>query len=197
LTFDYAQKAHIEIEYAAKICSMYRVIHKIVKLPWYADFVGALTSDTRLPQLSSELIENPSVTRETAKVVWVPARNAVFLSIAAAFSENNGCENVVVGFNKEEAETFPDNSTNFVASFNQVLKYATLTKVKVLAPLIKYDKAEIAALGLNIGAPLEWSWSCYSAERTPCHVCESCVRRNRAFERIKKKDPLLARLKNL
>ena len=198
LTFDYAQKAHsIEIEYAAKICSIYRVVHEIIKLPWYADFVGALTSNARLPQLSGQLLEDLSVTRETANAVWVPARNAVFLSVAAAFCENYGCETVVVGFNKEEAETFPDNSADFVASFNQALEYATLTKVRVRAPLIEYDKTEIAALGVNIGAPLEWSWSCYSAEDTPCQICESCLRRSRAFERIKKKDPLLIRLKKL
>jgi 7-cyano-7-deazaguanine synthase len=198
LTFDYGQKAHsVEIEYAAKICSTYRVIHQVIMLPWYAGFVGALTADTPLPQLSSQLIEDVALTRETANQVWVPARNAVFLSIAAAFCENYGYETIVVGFNKEEAATFPDNSANFVASFNQALEYGTFKKVKVRAPLIEYDKTEIVALGLNIGAPLEWSWSCYDAQDTPCHVCESCLRRSRAFERIRKKDPLLTRLQKL
>jgi 7-cyano-7-deazaguanine synthase len=198
LTFDYGQKAHsVEIEYAAKICSMYHVAHQVIKLPWYTGFVGALTTDTQLPQLKGKLMEDIALTRETASLVWVPARNAVFLSVAAAFCENYGYEAVVVGFNKEEAETFPDNSANFVASFNQALEYGTLNKVEVRAPLIEYEKTEIAALGLNIGAPLEWSWSCYGAQDTPCHVCESCVRRSRAFERIRKKDPLLIRLKKL
>jgi 7-cyano-7-deazaguanine synthase len=198
LTFDYGQKAHsVEVEYATKICSVYRVRHKVITLPWYTGFVGALTTDTRLPQLNSQLIEDMDLTRQTAKQVWVPARNAVFLSIAAAFCENYGYETIVVGFNKEEAVTFPDNSANFVASFNRALAYATSKKVKVSAPLIEYDKAEIVALGLDIGAPLEWSWSCYDAQDTPCHVCESCLRRSRAFERIRTNDPLLIRLHRL
>jgi 7-cyano-7-deazaguanine synthase len=197
LTFDYAQKAlRVESEYAVKICTMYEVNHQIIKLPWYASFVGALTDRATPPHVSDLALNDLAVTRETARAVWVPARNAVFLSVAAAFCENYGFNAVVVGFNKEEAMTFPDNSTDFVASFNEVLKYATLNKIEVFAPLIEYDKAEIAALGLRIGAPLEWSWSCYDAEGTPCRVCESCLRRRRAFQAIGKEDPLLKRLRS-
>jgi 7-cyano-7-deazaguanine synthase len=197
LTFDYAQQAHsVEIEYADKICAMYRVNHQIIKLPWYASFFGALTDKTKPPQLSDEVLEDLAAARETARAVWVPARNAVFLSVAAAFCENYGCKTVIVGFNKEEAKTFPDNSADFVAAFNQALKYATLNEVEVFAPLIEYDKTEIAALGLRIGAPLEWSWSCYAAGEAPCRVCESCLRRRRAFKATRKEDPLLKRLRN-
>jgi 7-cyano-7-deazaguanine synthase len=197
LTFDYAQKAlPVEIEYAVKICAMYEVNHQIIKLPWYASFVGALTDHTTPPHVSDFELNDLAVTRETARAVWVPARNAVFLSVAAAFCENYGFNTVVVGFNKEEAMTFPDNSPDFVTSFNKALKYATLSEVEVFAPLIEYDKTEIAALGLRIEAPLEWSWSCYAAEGAPCCICESCLRRQRAFQAIYKDDPLLKRLKS-
>jgi 7-cyano-7-deazaguanine synthase len=198
LTFDYAQKAlRIEIEYATTICAMYRVNHQLIKLPWYASFVGALTNQTTtLPRVSDYALNDLAVTRETARAVWVPARNAVFLSIAAAFCENHDFDTVIVGFNKEEAMTFPDNSADFVASFNEALKYATLNEVEVSAPLIEYDKTEIAALGLRIGAPLEWSWSCYVAEGAPCGICESCLRRRRAFQALGKDDPLLKRLRS-
>jgi len=197
LTFDYAQKANrIEIEYATKICALYGVNHQIIKLPWYASFVGALTNQTTPPRVSDLELNDLAITRETAKAVWVPARNAVFLSIAAAFCENLAFNVIVVGFNKEEAITFPDNSTDFVSSFNEALKYATLNEVKILAPLIEYDKTKIAALGLRIGAPLEWSWSCYAAESAPCCICESCLRRRRAFQAICEDDPLLKRLRS-
>jgi 7-cyano-7-deazaguanine synthase len=198
LTFDYAQKAlSIETEYAEKICTMYQVNHLIINLPWYASFVGALTDQTTPPPHVSNLaLDDLAITRETARAVWVPARNAVFLSVAAAFCENYEYDSIFVGFNKEEAKTFPDNSTDFVASFNEALKYATLNKVEVVAPLIGYNKAEIAALGLRIGAPLEWSWSCYTAEGAPCGICESCLRRKRAFQAICKDDPLLTRLRS-
>jgi len=195
LTFDYGQKAGgKEIEFAAKICAAYSVSHHIIELPWYVGFEGALTDENELPQLVKETLEDYAAVRETAKAVWVPARNAVFLSIATAFCENYRYETVVVGFNKEEAETFPDNSADFVTAFNRVLQYATLNHVEVIAPLIEYEKTEIVALGLRIGAPLEWSWSCYAAEDVPCRVCESCLRRSRAFQDLNKEDPLQKRL---
>jgi 7-cyano-7-deazaguanine synthase len=172
LTFDYAQKANsIEIEYASKICAMYSVNHQIIELPWYASFVGALTNKTSPPRLNHLALDNFTITNESARAVWAPARNIVFLSVAASFCENYDFKTIIVGFNKEEAKTFPNNTTGFVASFNQALKYATLNEVEVFAPLIEYEKTEIAALGLRIGAPLEWSWSCYLAEKTPCGIC--------------------------
>ncbi len=103
LTFDYAQKANrTEIEYAAKICALYDVDHQIIRLPWYASFIGALTSQKIPPRVSDLALDDLAATRETASAVWVPARNAVFLSIAAAFCENFAFNAIVVGFNKEE-----------------------------------------------------------------------------------------------
>ncbi|MDD1721051.1 MAG: 7-cyano-7-deazaguanine synthase QueC [Euryarchaeota archaeon] len=198
VTFAYGQRAQSkELAYASKICAMYHVPHDVVDLPWYAGFKGALTGSGELPELDSAVLEHFETVKETARVVWVPARNAVFLSIAAAFCDHFNFDSIVVGFNKEEAATFPDNSSHFIARFNDALKYAVLGDVQVHAPLIRFDKSEIALLGLQIDAPLEWSWSCYTAESTPCSVCESCVRRSRAFEAIKKQDPLFDRLKRV
>jgi len=126
--------------------------------------------------------------------VWVPNRNGVFINIAASFAEALGCDTIVVGFDAEEAATFPDNSREYVEAANKALSYSTLSGVKIYAPLIDKNKSEIAELGLEIGAPLEWSWSCYRGEAKPCLRCESCLRRARAFESIAKKDPLLERL---
>jgi len=198
LTFDYGQKARSkEIEFASKICATYQVSHQIIELPWYVGFEGALTDNKELPKLSKETLEDYAIARETAKAVWVPARNAVFISIATAFCENYRYGKIVVGFDKEEARTFPDNSADFVASFNHVLQYAALARIEIVAPLIEYDKTEIAALGLRIGAPLEWSWSCYAAEDVPCGVCESCLRRLRAFQNLNRADPLQKRLSDV
>ncbi len=196
LTFAYGQRAQtIELEYASKICALYDVNHTVIDLPWFTGFKGALTGSEELPQLDRTVLERFETTKETAKIVWVPARNAVFLAIAAAFCDHFNFDSIIVGFNKEEATTFPDNSSDFVTHFNNALKFAVLGDVRVHAPLIQLNKSEIASLGLQIHAPLEWSWSCYTAESAPCAVCESCVRRSRAFEVIKRQDPLFRRLK--
>ena len=195
ISYDYGQQARTkELEYASKICAKYHVKHIKIALPWFENFSGALTNKTAIPELSEELLENFEITTETAKAVWVPARNLVFLAIAASFCENYDYDFIITGFNKEEAVTFPDNSYNFINLFNDTLKYGVLNKVEVRAPLIELNKIEIVKLGLEINAPIEWSWSCYTAQEKPCGVCESCVRRRAAFKSIQAHDPLFMRL---
>jgi 7-cyano-7-deazaguanine synthase len=105
-----------------------------------------------------------------------------------------GYGNVIVGFNREEAVTFPDNSSDFIGAINGSLSYSTLNGVKVLAPLIGLDKKSIVLKAMESRAPLEYSWSCYQGEELPCGMCESCVRRKRAFDEAGIADPLFVRL---
>jgi 7-cyano-7-deazaguanine synthase len=195
VTFDYGQRAREkEISFARKICEQYKVGHIVINLPWYSKFRGALTGGGLLPKISGEELDDEKITRQTAQQVWVPARNVVFLSIGAALAENYRYDLIVTGFDAEEAATFPDNTPEFVESFNEMLKFGTLTKTSVFAPLISMSKADIVKRGLEIGAPLEWSWSCYEGTGKPCGICESCLRRKRAFKIIGVKDPLLERI---
>ena len=195
VTFDYGQLAsEKEITFAKKICELFNVCHIIISLPWYSTFRGALTGGGALPKILESELDDREVTRETAEKVWVPARNVVFLSIGAALAENYKYDLVVSGFDAEEAATFPDNTPEFVESFNGMLKFGTLTHPSVYTPLISMSKVEIVKRGLAIDAPLEWSWSCYEGWERPCGVCESCLRRKRAFNSSGAKDPLLERL---
>lgn len=195
VTFDYGQRSREkEISFARTICEQYKVGHIVIDLPWYSTFRGALTGGGMLPEISGEELDDEKVTRQTAQQVWVPARNVVFLSIGAALAENYRYDIIVTGFDAEEAATFPDNTPEFVESFNEMLKFGTMTKTSVFAPLISMSKADIVKCGLDIGAPLEWSWSCYEGKGTPCGTCESCLRRRRAFEINGVKDPLLERI---
>jgi len=194
LTFDYGQKAKIkEIESAKRICEKYGVRHKVIELPWYRDFKGALTSSLEIPTIQEKELNLASKTQETAALVWVPARNLVFLSIGAAYAENLGYDLIIPGFDAEEAATFPDNSQAFVEKFNEALEYGTLSKPKIWAPLISMKKAEIVRHGIEIGAPLDLTWSCYHTGEKPCTTCESCVRRKRAFKKAGIPDPLMLR----
>ncbi|MDW7775720.1 MAG: 7-cyano-7-deazaguanine synthase QueC [Methanosarcinales archaeon] len=195
LTFDYGQRAaSIEIEKAAAICKKYHCKHHIIPLPWYRNFGGALTGTEELPTPSMTELDDATKSNETARSVWVPARNMVFLSIAASFAEEHGLECIVVGFDAEEAATFPDNSPEFIELFDRVMEYGTLNHLRIFAPLADLDKEGIVRLGLEIEAPLEYSWSCYTAGPVPCGDCESCMRRKRAFSRVGVPDPLLERL---
>lgn len=195
ITFDYGQRAkEKEISFARTICEKYKVGHFVIGLPWYGAFRGALTGGGAMPKISGLELDDMEITQKTAEQVWVPARNVVFLSIGAAFAENFKYDLVVTGFDAEEAATFPDNTPEFVERFNEMLKFGTLAKTSVYTPLISMAKTDIVKLGLEIGAPFEWSWSCYEGLEKPCGVCESCLRRKRAFEVVGVRDPLLERL---
>ncbi|MDP2846509.1 MAG: 7-cyano-7-deazaguanine synthase QueC [Candidatus Methanoperedens sp.] len=195
VTFDYGQLAsEKEITFAKKICELFAVGHIIISLPWYGTFRGVLTGGGLLPKILEDELDDKEITQKTAELVWVPARNVVFLSIGAALAENYKYELIVTGFDAEEAATFPDNTPEFVESFNEMLKFGTLTHPSVYTPLISMSKADIVKRGLAIDAPLEWSWSCYEGGERPCGVCESCLRRKRAFDIGGANDPLLERL---
>ncbi|MGZ7069090.1 MAG: 7-cyano-7-deazaguanine synthase, partial [Methanobacterium sp.] len=113
---------------------------------------------------------------------WVPGRNIVFTAIVTSFAEAEDAEILLVGWDLEEAVTFPDNSKEFLNAFNEVLKMGTLKNVQIEAPLIDMNKNEIVELGIRINAPLNLSYSCYMGENEHCGVCESCMRRKRAFK---------------
>lgn len=203
LTFDYGQRsAQREIEYSRVICNHFGIEHKVIPLDWLGDITNTslVSRDVDVPELTQDDISDsaaPEVTQKSAKSVWVPNRNGVMINIAASFAESLGCEYVIVGFNGEEAATFPDNSFEYVQAVDECLSYSTQNGVEVLAPLIEFNKNGIVREALRSGAPLEWSWSCYHGADAPCGVCESCVRRAGGFTEAGAEDPLLVRLGNL
>ena len=189
LTFDYGQQAAAkEIQCAARICSKFDVPHEVLELPWIARFGGALVGTLELPQIEAHELDSEKAV-ETARGVWVPARNLIFMAIAAGYAENYDYDFITVGLDFEEARTFPDNTHEFVERFDRVLEYGTIRSLKINAPLIDMNKVDIVRLGVLNGAPLELSWSCYRSGDAPCGVCESCLRRARAFAEVGVKDP--------
>lgn len=116
--------------------------------------------------------------------VWIPNRNGVFVNIAAAYAEGRGCDTVVTGFNREEAEEFPDNSAEYMARVNAALALSTRTEVRVESFTIDLAKREIIRLGLQLKAPLSIIWSCYRSAERMCGVCPSCARLRMALDSL-------------
>lgn len=170
LTFDYGQKAaESELSTSAKICNYYKAKHKIIKLDWLKDITKtALVSNADIPT-------NNLGTDESAKNVWVPNRNGLFLNIAASFADSYGYNYIIFGANKDEGETFPDNTENFRKIISDVFEYSTLQKPKVIAPLINYTKDDIVKIAIEKQVPLEFVRSCYRLNETHCGECESCI----------------------
>ena len=184
LTFNYGQRsAKMEIKSAKAIGEKLNIEHTVIELPWLKNLgKSALTSNNKVPELRFDQLDDKSVCDETARKVWVPGRNIVFTAIATSFAEASGAETIIVGWDKEEATTFPDNSKDFLNAFNNVLEIGTLDNIKIEAPVIEMDKNDIVKLGVKIDAPLDLSYSCYMGEEVHCGVCESCMRRRRAFK---------------
>jgi 7-cyano-7-deazaguanine synthase len=184
LTFDYGQRAaRREIESARAMAARAGIEHRAIELPFLGEITrtALVARAAELPRPDAAALDSAAA-KETAKAVWVPNRNGVFIAIAAAFAEAAGLKHVVVGFNREEGATFPDNTREFVACSNAALAFSTLAKVKVHNPVGKLDKLEIVQRGREAGAPIPLVWSCYEGGDEHCGTCESCRRLFRALE---------------
>ncbi|WP_407421644.1 7-cyano-7-deazaguanine synthase QueC [Methanobrevibacter sp.] len=190
ITFNYGQKAfEQELRASKAICEKMGFEHTVIDLPWLAQISNStLNTDEDIPEVSEEDLDDIKKGRKTASSVWVPARNMAFTSIATSYAESIGAEIIIVGWDAEEAATFPDNSKEFLNAFNELIKIGSPENIKIEAPAIDLNKEEIVKLGLEVGAPMELSYSCYTGRDKHCGVCESCMRRKRAFKKLKIKD---------
>jgi 7-cyano-7-deazaguanine synthase len=124
-------------------------------------------------------------------VTYVPFRNAHFLAVAVSWAEVLGAEKVYIGAVEPDSSGYPDCRPAYYDAFNAVVKAGTKDgSIEVVTPLIAMRKVEIVRLGLELNAPFDLTWSCYSREDQACGVCDSCVLRLRAFEAAGVKDPI-------
>ncbi|MCI6993703.1 7-cyano-7-deazaguanine synthase QueC [uncultured Methanobrevibacter sp.] len=190
ITFNYGQKAlEREVKASKAICNKMNWTHEVIDLPWLANISNSsLNTDEEVPEPSAEDLDDLEKSNETASSVWVPARNTVFTSIALSYAESIGADTIIVGWNGEEGATFPDNSKEYMEKFNELIEEGSPEKIRIEAPLINLNKEEIVELGVECGAPMELSYSCYKGREKQCGVCESCMRRKRAFEALGLKD---------
>ena len=190
ITFNYGQKAfQREVKAAKEICEKMNWTHEVIDLPWLSKIsTSSLNTSEEIPEVSLDDLDDPDKSSETAISVWVPARNTVFTSIALSYAESIGAEIIIVGWDAEEAATFPDNSKEYLEKFNELIGVGSPDNIKIEAPAIELDKEEIVKLGVEVGAPMELSYSCYKGSDKHCGVCESCMRRKRAFKKLNIED---------
>ena len=169
LTFDYRQRAaKMEIAASRKICRVLRIKHKVVQLPFFREYKKLAMLDHK---------KGVSIKRlSKLEDVWIPNRNGLFINVAACYAEYYGARCIITGFNREEAQEFPDNSARFLQAINRSLSYSTLSKIKVKSYVVDLSKKEIYRLGLKYKAPLEYVYSCYLGGEEMCGRCASCKR---------------------
>ncbi len=146
---------------------------------------GSALTDESIPVPDAEMVGHD------VPVTYVPFRNAHFLAVAVSWAEVLGAEKVYIGAVEPDSSGYPDCRPAYYKAFNEVVKAGTKDgKIEIVTPLIAMRKVEIIRLGLELGAPFDLTWSCYSREDRACGVCDSCVLRLRAFEAAGVPDPI-------
>ena len=123
---------------------------------------------------------------------YVPFRNGVFLSIAAALAEKERCDAIFIGVVQEDSSGYPDCGAEFIGVFERALDLGTSRDFhpRIKTPLVHLSKAQIVSLALEIGVPLELTWSCYEREDAACGLCDSCLLRLKGFTGAGAKDKI-------
>jgi 7-cyano-7-deazaguanine synthase len=167
-----------ELEAIKNIAKALKCDYKIIE----TDFWKSTAKGSRLTDPNAKIAQGEEGI-EIAKE-WCYARNLVFLSMATAYAESINYDAILLGNNMEEAGAFSDNDPEFIRKFNELLPNAVAEgkSIYVAEPVGNYVKHEIVKLGLELGAPIEHSWSCYENYDQPCNNCGPCNLKRKAFE---------------
>ncbi len=191
LTVDYGQLHKKEIESAKQIARHLKIQHEIlsISLPWGGS--ALLNPEIPIPE-NREAKKIPSEIPAT----YVPARNTIFLGLAASFAEARGAEAIFIGANAIDYSGYPDCRPEYFAQFEKMLKLGTKQgvegkSIEIKTPLIGFRKSEIIRLAADLHVPLEWTWSCYRGGEAPCGTCDSCLLRAEGFKAAGIDDPAL------
>lgn len=188
LHLDYGQRTQ-ERERAAftAVCEHYGIMRRLLaSQPALVEIGGSALVDRNIAVPTSDSGTDIPVT-------YVPFRNAQILSLAVAWAEALGATEVFLGAVEEDSSGYPDCREGFFEAFAAAVDAGTRpeTSIAIATPVLHLDKAAIVRRGVELGAPLHLTWSCYQAEDLPCGVCESCRLRARGFRRAGVADPLL------
>ena len=167
-----------------------------------ADSVGAVESyEIDLPffeQIGASALTDKSIevptggVEEGVPVTYVPFRNGIFLSIAAALAEKHGAEALFIGVVEEDSSGYPDCRESYIEQMQKAINLGTKdeTNISIKMPLVALKKSQIVQKSLELGVPLENTWSCYKEEVLACGVCDSCRLRLNGFKEAGSVDPI-------
>ncbi len=195
LSFDYGQRNRVEMKLAARTARRLNVPRTVLKVDLKRIGGSALTDPSRpLPRYED------SMRKGVPPATYVPFRNGVFLSLAAAWAEANGFTDIACGFHVLDSPDYPDTTERFVKAMEAAVNAGTRAAMggptmRIQAPFIGMDKTAIIRAGLELGTDYSLSYSCYAGETVPCGECAACRLRAAAWREIGREDPLITRLK--
>jgi 7-cyano-7-deazaguanine synthase len=163
----------------------------VVHLDHFRAIGGSALTDERISVPENEL-GTPGPQGGSIPVTYVPFRNAHFLSVAVSWAEAIGAGAIYIGAVAEDSSGYPDCRPEYYQAFQELIRVGTRpeTRIEIVTPVIRLKKNEIIRRGIELGAPLHLTWSCYQNEDTACGVCDSCLLRLRAFAEAAVPDPI-------
>lgn len=187
LHFNYAQKTLTkELSCFKNICDALNVYQSyVLELDFFSQISASALIDKNIEVPTTGLEEGVPNT-------YVPFRNGIFLSLAAALAEKEGAEIISIGVVEEDSSGYPDCKESFINSMQKSINLGTKdeTKIKIHMPLVHLSKSQIVEQSLRLNVPLELTWSCYKEEEKACGVCDSCRLRLNGFRLANVDDPI-------
>lgn len=188
MSFDYGQRHHAELRAAQRVAYQLSVVeHKTIAMD-LGGIGGSALTDSSIP-----IPETPG---DGIPSTYVPARNALFLSLALGWAEVLGARDIFIGVNAVDFSGYPDCRPEFVAAFERMANLATKAGIEgrgftIHAPLQALSKAEIIQAGVQLGVNYAETVSCYQADEDgrACGKCDSCRLRAKGFEQAGIADP--------
>ena len=158
-----------------------------VSIEYLAKIGGSSLTDASMKVAEADLASKEIPTS------YVPFRNANMLAIATSWAEVLGADAIYIGAVAEDSSGYPDCRPEFYAAFQETINTGTKpdTHITIETPIINLSKAEIVKKGVELGAPLHLTWSCYRSEDAACGTCDSCALRLRGFEQAGINDPIM------
>jgi 7-cyano-7-deazaguanine synthase len=177
------------------IADFYGVRERLaIRLDCLAQIGGSALTDQQLavPESGEALAHGSGV-----PITYVPFRNAHFLSAAVSWAEVIGATAIFIGAVEEDSSGYPDCRPEYYRAFTELIKQGTKpdTKIEIVTPVIALKKSEIVRRGVELGAPLGLTWSCYQFEDEACGMCDSCRLRLQAFAGAHLPDPIAYRVR--
>ncbi len=194
ISFRYGQRHIVELESARRIAAFWHVKKHLVLDVNLAAFGGsALTANFKIPQ-----DRDIKTISQDIPITYVPGRNIIFLSLALAWAEVLGANDIFIGANGIDFSGYPDCRPEFIAAFENVANLGTKAgiegkKISIRAPLLKLTKAQIIQTGFELGVDYSLTLSCYdpSSDGKACGKCDSCIIRKKGFQEAGIPDPTI------
>lgn len=191
ITFEYGQKHDKELKSAIAVAKTAGVKeHKVVNL-LLNQWSGCSLTDPNMK------VTDGDTGRTDIPDTYVPARNMVFLSVAASWADALGITDIFIGVSEIDYSGYVDCREVFIKAMEEAINFGTVLgaekkqRIKIHAPFMHMSKADEVRLGIRLGVDYSQTWTCYRGEEKPCGTCDSCLLRAKAFAEAGLKDPLI------